>query len=97
MDKHHFFELYPVESNANQLNPEAIPFPSKMITGYSILLILTLIALFFAFLSIFKVQRLFKWSEPTLALSTIYIALSLTFLVALNSINIALCEIEFIE
>ena len=78
-------------------SPTHRAFPLKMVILQSFSLFLTLILLFFSILSIVKVQRLFKWTELSLALSTIYISISLAFLIVIFSINLAECVMQYEE
>ena len=59
---------------------KTLPFPTKTIVIYSLLVALCLVALIFSVLSQVRVHRLFQYSEPSLNLSTLYITLSLIML-----------------
>jgi hypothetical protein len=72
-----------------------LPFPTKTIVIYSLIVVLCLVALVFTVLSQVRVHRLFQYSEPSLNLSTLYITLSLIMLCIGCVMNIVTTIIKY--
>ena len=72
-----------------------MPYPTKTIVIYSLIVVLCLVALVFTILSQVRVHHLFQYSEPSLNLSTLYITLSLIMLCIVCVMNIITTVIKY--
>jgi hypothetical protein len=67
----------------------------KTVIMYSLVEVLIFGLLFFSILTQLRVARSFKFTEPTLTLSTLFISLTLVMLAIACSLNIATAVIKY--